>query len=71
MVRALARDLGREDEIEGVRVPRREPGPPETLTDTDLFVGPVISDDHSAQVERLLERVMRLGVIGALDGEVA
>jgi hypothetical protein len=26
---------GREDEIEGVRVPRYEPGPPETLTDTD------------------------------------
>jgi integrase len=35
MIRALARDLGREDEIEGVRVPRHEPGPPETLTDTD------------------------------------
>ena len=71
MVRALARELGREDEIEGVRVPRHEPGLPETLTDTDLFIGPVISDDQSAQVECLLERVMRLGVIGALDGEVA
>jgi integrase len=35
MIRALARDLGREDQIEGVRVPRHEPGPPETLTDTD------------------------------------
>jgi hypothetical protein len=35
MIRALARDLGREDEVEGVRVPRHEPGPPETLTDTD------------------------------------
>ena len=35
MIRALARDLGREDQIEGVRVPRYEPGPPETLTDTD------------------------------------
>jgi integrase len=35
MVRALARDLGREDQIDGVRVPRYEPGPPETLTDTD------------------------------------
>jgi integrase len=35
MIRALARDLGREDQVEGVRVPRHEPGPPETLTDTD------------------------------------
>ena len=35
MVRALARDLGRADHVEGVRVPRHEPGPPETLTDTD------------------------------------
>ena len=32
---SLAHDLGREDQIEGVRVPRHEPGPPETLTDTD------------------------------------
>src|SRR2546430_15180400 len=35
MVRALAHDLGRDEQIEGVRVPRHEPGPPETLTDTD------------------------------------
>ncbi len=35
MVRALARDLGRDEEIDGVRVPRHQPGPPETLTDTD------------------------------------
>jgi hypothetical protein len=35
MIRALARDLGREDRTQGVRVPRHEPGPPETLTDTD------------------------------------
>jgi site-specific recombinase XerD len=35
MVRALARQLGREDAIANVRAPRHEPGPPETLTDTD------------------------------------
>src|SRR5450755_2238307 len=35
MVRALAHDLGREDQVQGVRVPRHEPGPPETLTDID------------------------------------
>ena len=35
MVRAFARDVGLEDAVEGVRVPRHEPGPPETLTDTD------------------------------------
>ncbi len=35
MLRALARELGLEDTVSGVRVPRHEPGPPETLTDTD------------------------------------
>ncbi len=35
MIRALAHDLGREDHVQGMRVPRNEPGPPETLTDTD------------------------------------
>jgi integrase len=35
MIRALARDLGLEEAAEDVRVPRHEPGPPETLTDTD------------------------------------
>jgi integrase len=34
-IRALARDLGREDQVEAVQIPRHEPGPPETLTDTD------------------------------------
>jgi integrase len=35
MIRALARQLGREDQIADVRAPRHQPGPPETLTDTD------------------------------------
>ena len=35
MVRALACDLGREDHVGDVRIPRHQPGPPETLTDTD------------------------------------
>ena len=35
MVRALARELDRPDEAAGVRIPRHEPGPPETLTDID------------------------------------
>ena len=35
MVRALARELGLEEAVDDVRVPRHEPGPPETLTDTD------------------------------------
>jgi integrase len=35
MLRALARGLGLDDAVDGVRVPRHEPGPPETLTDTD------------------------------------
>jgi len=43
MVRALVRDLGLEETAEDVRVPRHEPGPPETFTDTDyanLLRGP-------------------------------
>jgi len=35
MVRSLARELGRDEDAAGVRLPRHEPGPPETLTDTD------------------------------------
>ena len=35
MIRALARELGLDEAVDGVRVPRHEPGPPETLTDTD------------------------------------
>ena len=35
MVRALARQLGRDDAIAEVRAPRHQPGPPETLTDSD------------------------------------
>ena len=35
MIRALARDLGLEQAVEDVRVPGHEPGPPETITDTD------------------------------------
>ncbi len=35
MLRALARELGRDLDADAVRVPRYEPGPPETLTDTD------------------------------------
>jgi integrase len=35
MLRALARDLGRGAEVDAVRIPHREPGPPETLTDVD------------------------------------
>jgi hypothetical protein len=35
MIRALARDLGLGEETAEVRIPRHEPGPPETLTDTD------------------------------------
>jgi hypothetical protein len=46
MIRALARDLGREDQVEGVRVPRHEPCPPETLTDTD-YANPTPSSRHS------------------------
>ncbi len=35
MIRALARHLGLGEETAEVRIPRHEPGPPETLTNTD------------------------------------
>jgi hypothetical protein len=35
MIRALASELGLKDQAADVRVPRHEPGPPETLTDAD------------------------------------
>ena len=35
MIRAFARELGLDEAVDAVRVPRHEPGPPETLTDTD------------------------------------
>jgi len=35
MLRALERELGLAEEVDGVRIPRHEPGPPETLTDVD------------------------------------
>jgi integrase len=35
MIRALAPELGLKDQAADVRVPRHEPGPPETLTDVD------------------------------------
>ena len=35
MIRAFARELGLDEAVDGVHVPRHEPGPPETLTDTD------------------------------------
>ena len=35
MVRALARDLGRDAQVDGVWIPRHEPEPPATLIDTD------------------------------------
>jgi integrase len=35
MLRALARELGLAEEVDAVRIPRHEPGPPETLTDVD------------------------------------
>ena len=35
MIRALARGLGRGEQTAEVRIPRHEPGPPETLTDND------------------------------------
>ena len=50
MIRALA--LDREDQVEGVHVPRHEPGPPETLTDTDYANLPRVPDRRTLAGKR-------------------
>ena len=52
MVRALARDLGLEDAVLGVRVPAHEPGPPETLTDGDYLNLLRVPDRRTVQGKR-------------------
>jgi len=61
MLRVLARQLGREDEIGEMRVPRHRPGPPETLTDSDYANLLRVPDRRSLAGKRGLRAVARLG----------
>lgn len=70
MVRALARDLGREDVGADVRVPRYEPGPPETLTDTDYANLLRVPDRRSLAGKRDYALLQVLGECGLRSAEL-
>jgi integrase len=70
MVRALAHDLGREDQVQGVRVPRHEPGPPETLTDTDYANLLRVADRRTLAGKRDYALLRVLGDCGLRSAEL-
>src|SRR5450631_3191233 len=70
MIRALARDVGREEQIDGVRVPRYEPGPPETLTDTDYANLLRVPDRRSLAGKRDYALLRVLGDCGLRSAEL-
>ncbi len=62
MIPALAHDLGREDQIEGVRVPRHEPEPPESMTARSQFLR--LTSPRAARARSMsLSRSSRAGMI--------
>ena len=70
MVRALARQLGRDDAIGDVRAPRHEPGPPETLTDTDYSNLLRVPDRRSLAGRRDYALLRVLGDCGLRSAEL-
>lgn len=70
MVRSLAHDLGRDDVIAGMRVPRHEPGPPETLTDTDYANLLRVPDRRSLAGKRDYALLHVLGNCGLRSAEL-
>jgi integrase len=70
MIRAFARDLGREDQARGVRVPRHEPGPPETLTDTDYANLLRVPDRRTLAGKRDYALLRALGDCGLRSAEL-
>ena len=70
MVRALARQLGREDAIADVRAARHEPGPPETMTDTDYANLLRVPDRRSLTGKRDYALLRVLGDCGLRSAEL-
>jgi integrase/recombinase XerD len=70
MVRALARQLGRDDAIADVRAPRHEPGPPETLTDIDYANLLRVPDRRSLAGKRDYALLRVLGDCGLRSAEL-
>jgi integrase len=71
MVRAPARELGLEEAVTGARVPRHEPGPPETLTDID-YANPLrVPDRRTTAGKRDYANLLRvLGDCGLRSAEL-
>jgi integrase/recombinase XerD len=70
MVRALARETGREDVAAAVRVPRHRAGPPETLTDTEYANLLRVPDRRSAHGKRDVALLRVLGDCGLRSAEL-
>jgi integrase len=70
MVRALARDLGLEQAAGDVRVPRHQPGPPETLTDTDYGNLLRVPDRRTVEGKRDYALLRVLGDCGLRSAEL-
>lgn len=70
MVRALARQLDREDAIADVRAPRHEVGPPETLTDADYANLLRVPDRRSLAGKRDYALLRVLGDCGLRSAEL-
>jgi integrase/recombinase XerD len=70
MVRALAWDLGLDEAVEGVRVPRHEPGPPETLTDADYANLLRVPDRRTSAGKRDYALLRVLGDCGLRSAEL-
>lgn len=70
MIRALARQLGREDAIADVRAPAHDPGPPETITDTDYANLLRVPDRRSLAGKRDYPLLRVLGDCGLRSAEL-
>jgi integrase/recombinase XerD len=70
MIRALARELGRDDVARGVRVPRHKAGPPETLTETEYQNLLRVPDRRSQPGKRDYALLRVLGDCGLRSAEL-
>jgi integrase/recombinase XerD len=70
MIRALASELGLKDQAADVRVPRHEPGPPETLTEVDYQNLSRVPDRRSREGKRDRALLALLGGCGLRSAEL-
>ena len=70
MIRAFTRELGLNEAVDAVRVPRHEPGPPETLTDTDYANLLRVPDRRTVEGKRNYALLRVLGDCGLRSAEL-